>query len=167
MLFCRAYTGNRRATFVHSSCCVLFTCILGLTLPVALQAFSVNSENHTVKIGRSESDLQSDDVGQHAYEPVYEPLNSAEFGTLLMEITEFVHTWQREADEAAIDELLMIYTPVRLHEPCIRQAADTEGTRHVRRIKQHDQTSRYTGGSCLEIDEQTGNVSQDCRGELQ
>ena len=102
----------------------------------------MNSENGAIKIGCSET---VEDLEQHTREPVYEPLGSDEFDTLLKEITEVVHTQHWEADEAALDEMLMMTdTPVRLHEPCIRQAADTEGTYRVRGIQQQE-SSKYTG----------------------
>lgn len=66
-------------------------------LRVGLQAYSVSSENHTVKIGRGGSDV---DLEHHTYEPTYEPLGSADFDTLLDEIAEVVHTQYWKADEA-------------------------------------------------------------------
>ncbi|KAL3151742.1 hypothetical protein ABBQ38_012719 [Trebouxia sp. C0009 RCD-2024] len=60
-------------------------------------AYSVSSENHTVKIGRGGSDV---DLEHHTYEPTYEPLGSADFDTLLDEIAEVVHTQYWKADEA-------------------------------------------------------------------
>lgn len=70
-----------------SHACNLVTDSLPVYLP--LQAFSVNSENHTVKIGSEET--LSDAYDQHMRQPEYEPLGSTKFNDLLEDVTELVH----------------------------------------------------------------------------